>query len=73
LIVLGSYRELRISDLLILRWKGGLKTNDLLITENKTGKIRGINLHEDVVEMLIRIGGAVNFQSEEYLFKSREV
>ena len=55
MIALGRYTRLRVSDLLILRWKVVLKTNDLLITEKKTGKIRKINLHEDVVEMLIRI------------------
>jgi len=72
MIALGSYTGLRISDLLVLKWQDIMNTKDLLIAEKKTNKTRKIHLHEDVVEMLIRISGAVNFQNEEYLFKSRE-
>lgn len=48
LIAVGCFTGLRISDILSLRWKQILNTNEFTIVEKKTGKTRTIRLNAQV-------------------------
>lgn len=50
LIALGCYTGLRISDLKQLRWSD-IQT-ELVLTEKKTGKLRKLHLHKDLLSFL---------------------
>jgi len=45
LIALGCFTGLRISDILSLRWKQILDTDEFTVIEQKTGKVRTIRLN----------------------------
>lgn len=45
LIALGCFTGLRISDILSLRWKQILGTDEFTVIEQKTGKVRTIRLN----------------------------
>ena len=45
LIALGCFTGLRISDILSLRWKQILGTDEFTVIEKKTGKVRTIRLN----------------------------
>lgn len=51
LIAVGSYTGLRFSDLSRLTWED-IKTNPLVLTEQKTKKSRTIHLHDDLLQFL---------------------
>ena len=48
LIAIGCFSGLRISDILALRWKTILDTEEFSITEKKTGKHRTIRMNEQL-------------------------
>lgn len=48
LVALGCFTGLRISDILALRWKQILDTDEFSIVEKKTGKNRTIRLNEQL-------------------------
>lgn len=50
LIALGCFTGLRISDILALRWKQILDTDEFSVTEKKTDKIRTIRLNPQLQE-----------------------
>ena len=50
LIALGCFTGLRISDILALRWKQILSTNEFSVIEKKTGKQRIIRLNLQLQE-----------------------
>lgn len=57
LIATGCYTGLRISDLLLLRWEQLLEKEFLMVTEQKTGKLRRIKLNAELLNMVSRIVG----------------
>jgi len=50
LIALGCFTGLRISDILSLRWKQILNTDEFTVIEKKTGKVRTIRLNPHLQE-----------------------
>ena len=48
LVALGCFTGLRISDILALRWKQILNTDEFSIIEKKTGKNRTIRLNNQL-------------------------
>lgn len=50
LIALGCFTGLRISDILSLRWKQILGTDEFTVIEQKTGKVRTIRLNPQLQE-----------------------
>ena len=50
LVALGCFTGLRISDILVLRWKQILNTDEFSIIEKKTGKNRTIRLNHQLQE-----------------------
>ena len=68
LIALGCFTGLRISDILSLRWKQILDTDEFTVIEQKTGKVRTIRLNPqlqhhikvtraiDILNLIARIG-----------------
>ncbi|MFZ4399829.1 MAG: tyrosine-type recombinase/integrase [Bacteroidales bacterium] len=75
LIASGSYFGLRAKDLLNLKWKDILNTDNLNITESKTGKARIITINPNLKEVfdyckqqLIKSG---NFDENNYLFPNK--
>ena len=72
MIALGSYTGLRISDLLTLKWCDVIGQEHLLIKEKKTGKMRNIHLHADLISTLTRIYKTLDVTTDVYIFKSRD-
>ena len=50
LIALGCFTGLRISDILALRWKQIIDTDEFTVIEKKTGKVRTIRLNPQLQE-----------------------
>ena len=50
LIAIGCFTGLRISDILSLRWKQILDTDEFTVIEKKTGKVRTIRLNPQLQE-----------------------
>ena len=50
LIAIGCFTGLRISDILSLRWKQILNTDEFTVIEKKTGKVRTIRLNPQLQE-----------------------
>ena len=55
LISIGVFTGLRISDLLKLKYSDLLNKNTLIITEQKTGKIRTIRINQDLQSLIQRM------------------
>ena len=71
LIAIGSYTGLRISDIQKLRWNQILNKDQLELSEQKTGKLRRIQIHADLQEIAARIYSAEKPKLTEYLFLNR--
>lgn len=63
-ITVGCYFGLRIGDLLRLRWDEVLDRDEVILKEEKTGKVRKITIHPRVAE-------ALDFCSNELKSKGR--
>lgn len=69
LIATGCYTGLRISDLLLLRWEQLLDKEFLMVTEQKTGKLRRIKLNRELLGVVSRMFKLLGIQNtEELLF-----
>ena len=53
LVALGCFTGLRISDILALRWKQILNTDEFSIIEKKTGKNRTIRLNNQLQKHIL--------------------
>lgn len=51
----GCYLGLRATDLLRLRWSDMLNKDELIIVEQKTGKVRQVSINESLKEILIHV------------------
>ena len=51
LLGIGCYRGLRATDLLRLRWSDLLNKDEIVIMEQKTGKIRQVSINESLKEI----------------------
>lgn len=72
LLAIGSYTGLRISDILILRWKDILEKDLLEVTEKKTGKFRRIRMNPNLIEIINRLSKEINFgNTDEFVFLNR--
>lgn len=60
LIALGCFTGLRISDVLSLRWKQILGTDEFTIIEKKTGKVRTIRLNPQLQKHIKECYGHIN-------------
>ena len=76
LIGTGSFLGLRAKDLLNLTWNNVLNTNELIVTESKTGKIRQININpflkpifDDTIKYL---SSKLMFNMNGYLFANKK-
>lgn len=54
LISIGIYTGLRISDILILRWKDILEKDFIEITEKKTKKFRRVRINQNLKDIISR-------------------
>jgi len=75
LICCGCFMGLRIGDLLNIHWNQIMDKEDILITEQKTGKQRRITIHDTVKEALRFVSGEQmkkgRFDNDGYLFANR--
>jgi len=55
LISIGIYTGLRISDILVLRWKDIVEKDFIEITEKKTKKFRRIRINQNLKEIIERM------------------
>ena len=60
LISLGCFTGLRISDILSLRWKQILGTDEFTVIEKKTGKVRTIRLNPQLQQHIKECYGHIN-------------
>lgn len=60
LISIGIYTGLRISDILVLRWKDILEKEFIEIIEKKTKKFRKVKINQNLNDIIIR-----NYQNQE--------
>lgn len=60
LIALGCFTGLRISDILALRWKQILNTNEFTIIERKTSKVRTIRINPQLQQHIKECYGQIN-------------
>ena len=60
LIALGCFTGLRISDILSLRWKQILGTDEFTVIEKKTGKVRTIRLNPQLQQHIKECYGHIN-------------
>ena len=72
LISIGAFTGLRISDLLVLRYRDLTEGNILTITEKKTNKIRRIKLNEDLLSLIKRVKTKQLIEDDsQYIFINR--
>ena len=72
LISIGAFTGLRISDLLVLRYRDLTEGNILTITEKKTNKIRRIKLNEDLLSLINRVKTKQLIEDDsQYIFINR--
>ncbi len=75
LITVGCYFGLRIGDLLRLRWEDVLERDEVLIKEEKTGKVRKITVNPRVADALnfcsTELMSSGTFDSHLFLFSNR--
>lgn len=78
LVVLGLNTSLRISDLLILRWKdvynyrANAYRQHIAVTEKKTGKSNIVAINPAIIEALELLRSTGHNAPEEYLFRSQK-
>jgi len=76
LIGTGAYLGLRASDLLNLRWSDVLHRDEIIIVENKTGKVRQITINASLQEILnlvlLERSRQGKFNIDQYLFANRQ-
>jgi len=71
LIAIGSYTGLRISDIQKLRWEQLLNKQQLELHEQKTGKLRMIQLHAELQEIVKRIFTSTQVKESSSIFLNR--
>jgi integrase len=71
LISIGIYTGLRISDILVLRWKDIAKKEFIEITEKKTKKFRRIRINQNLKEIFDRMLLHNNNDMESLIFLNR--
>lgn len=69
LFVLGINTGLRISDLLILKVGDVKERSHIIITEQKTGKLKRFKINRELQQHIIEF--TISKDEAEYLFKSR--
>ncbi len=60
LIALGCFTGLRISDILALRWKQILRTDEFTIIEQKTGKVRTLRINPQLQKHIAECHAHIN-------------
>jgi integrase len=68
LFAFGFYFGLRIGDILSLRWSDVDGKDQLEVTEQKTGKIRRIGIHKNVIRLIGLAAGDDQLDPNEYIF-----
>lgn len=71
LISIGIYTGLRISDILVLRWKDIVEKEFIEITEKKTKKFRRIRINQNLKEIFERMLLHNNNDMESLIFLNR--
>ena len=71
LITIGMFTGLRISDILLLRYKDLLGKEHIEVTEKKTGKVRKILVNEHLRETVSRISSKLDRDPEQFIFLNR--
>ena len=68
LVAIGCFTGLRISDILALRWRQILNTEEFTIIEKKTGKTKKFPLNDKLKTLIAKV--VKNRRDREPLFKS---
>ena len=71
LIAFGCYTGLRISDLLKLTWEDVLTSENIQLTEKKTGKLRTVQIHKELKEVIERHQANYTNRSSGFIFLNR--
>lgn len=71
LITFGCFTGLRISDLLKLKWEDVLESDSVNLTEKKTGKLRTIQIHQELRLVLDRYLQNHPRRSSGFIFLNR--
>ena len=72
IFVLGINTNLRASDLIAIKIKQVTESDELVLTEKKTGKERRITLNPQVQKIIKALLAACPGEPEDYLFRSRK-
>jgi len=70
LISIGIYTGLRISDILVLRWKDFIENEYIEVIEKKTKKFRRIKINQNLNDIILRLYKNAN-DSESLIFLNR--
>ncbi len=72
IFTLGINTNLRASDIINIKVKQVTGTDELVLTEKKTGKTRRISLNPQVKDTVGKLLESQDYEPEDYLFKSRK-
>lgn len=70
LISFGIYTGLRISDILVLRWKDVIENDYIEVIEKKTKKFRRIKINQNLNDIILRLYKNAN-DNENLIFLNR--
>jgi integrase len=72
IFTLGINTNLRASDIINIKVSQVVKTDELVLTEKKTGKTRRITLNPQVKATIDKLLKSQHYDPNDYLFKSRK-